>query len=417
MKILSLHIDNFGKLSDFDIELNGGLNCIVAENGYGKTTLAAFIKAMLYGLPQTGKRSVAENERKHYLPWQGGVCGGTLDIETDKGRFRISRTFGKKASSDTFSLIDLETKLPSGAYTAELGTELFGIDSESYGKSTFVPQRDVDISMTSDIGAKLSSLLESSDDMGNLDDAVARLEEYSKRFKHYRGDGGLISENAARLAKTVEDINKCKRAEADAAESRAALEYVTSETKKCEKEIAELNGIIEAARAARVKKLQCETYSSYLEDTARAEERAARFEAALGGNVPDDTALNEMSELVLKLSKLVEAVNETSPEHSAIERMRERFGDVPPTEAELDSLSDKNKRKKEAEASAAEIVLRDEPQPPALKNKKEAIQNDFGCNQMSNRSLRRYYPYQVKGLENFFSSQPAPRHPCLFGWI
>ena len=96
MKILSLYIDNFGKLSDYRLELNGDLNCIFRENGYGKTTLAVFIKSMLYGMQKSTKRSPLENDRKHYLPWGGGAYGGTLDVETDTGRYRIERSFGKK---------------------------------------------------------------------------------------------------------------------------------------------------------------------------------------------------------------------------------------------------------------------------------------------------------------------------------
>ena len=43
MQILRLHIENFGKLRDFDLELEDGLTVISAKNGWGKSTLAAFI--------------------------------------------------------------------------------------------------------------------------------------------------------------------------------------------------------------------------------------------------------------------------------------------------------------------------------------------------------------------------------------
>ena len=53
------------------------LTVISGGPGTGKTTLAAFLCAMLYGLPATRKNDPAENERKKYLPWQGGVFGGS----------------------------------------------------------------------------------------------------------------------------------------------------------------------------------------------------------------------------------------------------------------------------------------------------------------------------------------------------
>ena len=49
MKLVSCHIDNFGKISGEDRDFSAGLNCICTDNGTGKSTLASFIKVMLYG--------------------------------------------------------------------------------------------------------------------------------------------------------------------------------------------------------------------------------------------------------------------------------------------------------------------------------------------------------------------------------
>ena len=70
MRLLRCHIENFGVLSGFDYEFPEGLAVICRENGFGKSTLAAFLKAMFYGLPRTGARTAANNERKRYEPWQ-----------------------------------------------------------------------------------------------------------------------------------------------------------------------------------------------------------------------------------------------------------------------------------------------------------------------------------------------------------
>ena len=40
MKLLKCHIENFGKLSNFDYVFKSGLNTIKEENGFGKTTFA-----------------------------------------------------------------------------------------------------------------------------------------------------------------------------------------------------------------------------------------------------------------------------------------------------------------------------------------------------------------------------------------
>ena len=73
MRIIGLHVQNFGGLCDHTETFAEGLNLRLHPNGWGKSTLAVFIKAMLYGLPATTKRSLIENERKRYFPWNGGA--------------------------------------------------------------------------------------------------------------------------------------------------------------------------------------------------------------------------------------------------------------------------------------------------------------------------------------------------------
>lgn len=38
MKLISLHIDNFGQFNNFDYVFEDGINQIVEENGWGKST-------------------------------------------------------------------------------------------------------------------------------------------------------------------------------------------------------------------------------------------------------------------------------------------------------------------------------------------------------------------------------------------
>ena len=67
MRLIKCYVSSFGKLKDFDYKFDAGLNTFKEDNGWGKTTLATFIKAMFYGL-NSGKRSVGENERIKYRP-------------------------------------------------------------------------------------------------------------------------------------------------------------------------------------------------------------------------------------------------------------------------------------------------------------------------------------------------------------
>ena len=55
MKLISLYIENFGCLHQYDLEFRDGLTVIREPNGFGKTTLAEFIRAMFYGFPRAAK--------------------------------------------------------------------------------------------------------------------------------------------------------------------------------------------------------------------------------------------------------------------------------------------------------------------------------------------------------------------------
>ena len=90
MKLLRCHIENFGKLSDFNYEFKDGLNIIKEKNGFGKTTFANFIKSMFYGLESKRNTKVLV-DRKKYEPWQGGAYGGTLEFIIDEKKYKIVR--------------------------------------------------------------------------------------------------------------------------------------------------------------------------------------------------------------------------------------------------------------------------------------------------------------------------------------
>ena len=156
------YVQGFGKLQDFTYEFKEGLNVICTENGWGKTTFAAFLRAMFYGLPAAGSRTkLEEAERRKYRPWNGGVMGGFLVFSVNGKEYKAERTFGKKESEDTFRLIDLSTNLESADFSAELGKDLFGLDKEAYSRSTYLPQNKIfDGGMNDSIGKKLGKLAE-----------------------------------------------------------------------------------------------------------------------------------------------------------------------------------------------------------------------------------------------------------------
>ena len=100
MYIERLEIKGFGKLSGIDLKLVKGLNLIYGQNESGKSTLQAFIKAMLYGLK--GGRAAGDGypaPLKRFRPWSGGCYGGAMEYRLDNGLlFRVERDFERNTA-------------------------------------------------------------------------------------------------------------------------------------------------------------------------------------------------------------------------------------------------------------------------------------------------------------------------------
>ena len=181
MRLISCHIDGFGKIVNQSFDFTDGLNTILEENGWGKTTFSVFVKAMFFGMEYAPRKKTL-TEREHYSNWQGASYGGSIDFELSDRRYRIERSFARKDKDDTFALIDLDTMRNSQDYSSNIGEEIFGVDQESFEKSIYVPQAAVETAMTDSLNAKMGDLSTAKNDISRFDKAVASLEEAKKRY-------------------------------------------------------------------------------------------------------------------------------------------------------------------------------------------------------------------------------------------
>ena len=191
MKLISCYIENFGKLQAKTFEFSDGLNSVLQKNGYGKTTLATFIKAMFYGMPATTKRDLDQNDRKKYTPWQGGAFGGALCFEVNGKGYKVERFFGKKESDDTFVLYDTKTNKQSNDFSQNLGVELFGIDVNAYEKCTFIPQKEIEGGMNQSLSSKLLGMFNGIDNSESLESANKIIDEKRAEIKKQNKTGKL----------------------------------------------------------------------------------------------------------------------------------------------------------------------------------------------------------------------------------
>ncbi len=95
MRIKEVAVDGFGLLHGTRIQPHPGLTLVRGQNEAGKTTLLAFVRAILFGF-----------ETHRYRALAGGRRGGWLDVEmADERRFRIER-YGQTGGGGRLRVLD-----------------------------------------------------------------------------------------------------------------------------------------------------------------------------------------------------------------------------------------------------------------------------------------------------------------------
>ena len=235
MRIIECYIESFGKISAQKYEFSKGLNCIKEDNGSGKTTLAAFIKAMLYGIGDTKKQNLDENDRKHYLPWDGSAAGGSLTFESSGRIYRVERRFAPKAADDSMTVYDTATGRAVNYFDSGVGEVLFGIDADGFERTVYLSERA--LSPKSDnksISAKLSDLVGCDGDLGSMDEAMKKLEE-ERKFYYKKGGAGELADVKAKideLTRRLSSLGEIERAQDGARQKMGELSRELAEAKE-----------------------------------------------------------------------------------------------------------------------------------------------------------------------------------------
>ncbi len=106
MQLSELHIDGFGVFADKHITgFRPGINVIYGSNEFGKTTLLAFIRRMLFGFPPGNEKS------NPYPSLSGNAYGGQMICEVQSGeRITVARSTGRKGGEVTVTTESGEVK-------------------------------------------------------------------------------------------------------------------------------------------------------------------------------------------------------------------------------------------------------------------------------------------------------------------
>ena len=345
MRLIRLHVENFGKLQNFDYSFDKGLNVLLEENGWGKSTLAAFIKAMLYGMPASNKQSLDENERKKYMPWQGGAYGGSLEFSVASGKYRIERFFGAKESGDSFALYDLATNCESQRYSQRLGEELFGIDADGFARTVYLSQHAVIAKGDNNsITAKLGDLLDDVDDIGSFDDAMTALE---KRRKYYKmtGERGRIADIEREIAALRAQIEQLSRTEDMMRQKESELSLLGERIKETSASIEEVRVTLRRAGTVRERAALIAQKERMQRELSLLEESARSIDARMKGKHPSPDEIEGKRRLLDSIREARARVNEIASIATQTEKyeiLKPDFAGTLPSREDLASMLSAN---------------------------------------------------------------------------
>jgi len=404
MKLVSCHIESFGKLQNFDYSFDDEKSIIHEDNGWGKSTLATFIRVMFYGFIGENKRTIVDNERKKYRPWQMGTYGGNIVFSVNGREYRMERRFGeKKSGSDEFALYDNATNLKSDDYSTNIGEEIFGIDLESFMRTVFIAQQDCGTEVTPNISAKIGNVSDQTADMGNYDDVQNVLKNEMNRLTPDRSTGKLsklnmrISELNEKVRNKEFYVDNFTELERRLGEQIHKKEKKLEEQQAVQKELVRVSAIKDSqAGAERYKELcgqvanakqeyenaksffpkdvpekadidavikRCDDYENALQtmkNFALSDDESRKrisLESFFNSGVPDEDKLRDIEGSIDKLSKLEserDASQLSDVEKRKLDDAKKLFENYKPSLEEIDNLSNEwgeRKSKKEVLSS------------------------------------------------------------------
>ena len=341
MKLISCYIEKFGGLSKFSLDFSEGITAVREENGFGKTTFAEFLRAMFYGFPRKAK-TLDKSKRQKYTPWDGGKFGGNLVFEHEGVQYRLERTFGATPRSDTFRLTDLSTNRKSDRFTEEIGLELFQLDSDSFERSTYMPQiHDAVTLTTTGIQAKLGDLVEDAGDLGNYDKAVLALKAKRSSFVPYKGSSGSVAEAAANVTRLQRELDLMEAKKEQLAHAARELSDLEDRLKEKKEESRLVDQKKELAAAAENRKLLSRQLAELDSQHRKAKEILSWLEESYPQGIPGGEDLNRLDELAGQLTLLKAQQTTTRSDleaESYLEENKPRFASGVPQAEELDGM-------------------------------------------------------------------------------
>ncbi len=237
MKLISCYIEGYGALRKKTVRFDERLTSFCEENGYGKTTLASFLKAMFYGMESDRANSKEFGSRRRFNPFDGGLYGGNAVFSLDGAIYKIERFFDEKSEVKDSLKVYRNNEIYTG-FGEDVGGKIFGIDRQSFERTVFINSEEIEISSTGSINARLNNFIEGADDDTNTEKALERLEKLAKEYKKSRAGSDLITRENNALNEINAKTDNIGRIKEKLSEKYARLDAYDAEYRELQRRLA-----------------------------------------------------------------------------------------------------------------------------------------------------------------------------------
>ncbi|MCI9155802.1 MAG: hypothetical protein HFF44_02540, partial [Lawsonibacter sp.] len=276
-----------------------------APNEGGKSTWAAFWRAMLYGIDtrdRDKKGYLADKNR--YQPWSGAPMEGEITLEYEGRNITIRRGPRGNTPFGAFSAVYTGTQEPvSGLTAANCGELLTGVGAEVFTRSAFLGDGNLSVTSAPELERRIAALVTSGEEDVSFSQAMERLKTWKNRRQ--------VNKSVGEIPKLEGELEQVREALSQLEETAAEATRLEGELALLEREREGLTQQAEAHKALARKKLSDryaqaeEEYRSARDQYAALEQEQSRF-----GNIPDREELKQAQGELQYLKVLEEEIKQ-----------------------------------------------------------------------------------------------------------
>lgn len=353
MIIEKIDIKSFGQLTNLSLDFSESINVIEGQNEAGKSTIAAFIKYMLYGFDANEPEGTV-SERQKRINWDTGVAEGSMVVSVKGKKYHITRSTvtvnngGRTTYKEDSSIIDMENGTPAfGKLPA--GEVFFGVDKELFENTAFVGQLGDTAIKEGSVKDAIENIIFSGNERINTQRACNLIREKMETLLHQGNTGGAIydlirkQEELEEKLRTTDEANKQILAkEAELHEIRALKEEAESRRSRlydldqCYCNVMLIQSFDKLHELEEESDRKAESYNSYIQQNSKdgfVPSQDYLTDLALARKGVNDTYkhLTDAKELYTKeksaigITREIEGAIELSDEHGGEASIRDRI--------------------------------------------------------------------------------------------